>query len=376
MRNASPKIMSVVWYKVLPAHFGGQKGIANFNEALGKHIPLVCICSRNNEPGSAKHYQVFNLLPKSKWQILNPLAWFIIIRFAVRHKITHVILEHPYHVIAAIFLKLSGKTIITHSHNIEFERFKQTGKKGWKWIYFIEKITYKISDLILFKTPADLRIAINVFLVDESKTMLMPYGISQKSTDTKANAKRIVQTRHNITSVNKILLFNGTLDYAPNAEAVVNIAKHLIPHLRKAGLQFTILITGRLEDESYAYLRNVKARDFIFAGLVEDVEKYFLAADVYINAVDEGGGVQTKTLEALSYGVPVVMFKTISQGIDVDEARPLLYLVEKYHWRYFAEVTKLAADQTHEHLSNRFFNTYSFDANLQPLIAFIKNTAN
>lgn len=39
------KILSIVWYKVLPPVFGGQKGIAGFNKHLAKHHPLVCLCS-------------------------------------------------------------------------------------------------------------------------------------------------------------------------------------------------------------------------------------------------------------------------------------------------------------------------------------------
>jgi polysaccharide biosynthesis protein PslH len=369
------KIMSLVWYKVLPAHFGGQKGIANFNEALGKHFSLLCLCNRDNEPGSEMHYQVFNLLPVSKLQIINPFVWFSVIRFAFIHKVTHVILEHPYHVIPAILLKISGKTIITHSHNIEFERLKLTGKKGWKWIYLLEKTAYKFSDLTLFKTTADRETAIERFSLNRERTMLIPYGVDKKDIEKKTFAKDIIQKRHNIQLHHKVLLFNGTLDYAPNAEAVVNITKHLIPQLRKTRMEFSVIVTGRLTDENYGYIRNLKARNFIFAGFVENVDEYFLAADVYINAVDEGGGIQTKTLEALSYQMPVVMFRHMSEGVDVDRAKGFIYLIERYDWRAFAQAVETASEQHHGSLFNDFFKAYSFDANLQPLITFITNTS-
>jgi polysaccharide biosynthesis protein PslH len=369
------KIMSLVWYKVLPAHFGGQKGIANFNEALGKHFPLFCVCSKNNEPGSATHYQVFNWLPISKSQIINPAVCMKIVRFAFKNKVTHVILEHPFHVITAMFLKFSGRTIITHSHNIEFERFKLIGKKGWRYIYLIEKIAYKLSNLVLFKTARDIEAAIKSFSLNREKCMVMPYGVDKKNVEKKATAKEIIQKRHRVPLHHKILLFNGTLDYAPNAEAVVNITKNLIPQLRKTGIEFTVIITGRLKDESYSYIRNLKARDFVYAGFVEDVEEYFLAADVYINAVDEGGGIQTKTLEALSYALPVVMFEHMSDGIDIDKAKGCIHLITRYDWKAFAQAVKKASEQTAGSISDEFLKAYSFDANLQPLITFITNTS-
>jgi polysaccharide biosynthesis protein PslH len=368
------KIMSLVWYKILPAHFGGQKGIANFNEALGKRFSLLCLCSRNNEPGSANHYQVFNWLPTSKRQIINPFVWFKIIRFATVHKVTHVILEHPYHVITAMLLKISGKTVITHSHNIEFERFKLTRKKGWRWIYLLEKTACKLSDLVLFKTTADIETAIKSFSLNREKTMLVPYAVDKKDIQKKSFAKEAIQKRHGIQLQHKILLFNGTLDYAPNAEAVVNITKHLIPQLKKTGMEFSVIVTGRLKDEDYGYIRNLKARNFIFAGFTENVDEYFLAADVYINAVDEGGGIQTKALEALSYEIPVVMFKHMSEGVDVDKAKEFVYLIKRYDWAAFAQAVKTASEQKGKPLSNDFFKAYSFDTILQPLIQFLNET--
>jgi polysaccharide biosynthesis protein PslH len=366
--------MSMVWYKVLPAHFGGQKGIANFNEALGKHLPLTCVCSKNNEPGSQHSYQVFNWLPISKLQIINPIVILRLLLFAGKHKITHVILEHPYHFIAATLLKWSGKTIICHSHNIEFKRCKTTGKKYSNVVEWMERYVYKLSDLLLLKTNEDVRFVEEHWNVSAEKLLLMPYCIDQPKHVEKVTARSIINQRHNIPAENILLLFNGTLDYAPNAEAVVNIKKHLVHALRKLQVPFTILITGRLINRTYAYIETLRAREVIMAGYVDDIDTYFTAADVYINAVAEGEGIQTKTLEALSYHLPVVMFEHMGNGIERNLAPNHIFFLKPHDWKMFAAGVLQLHTSTRQPVPNVFFQHYSFDRHLPQLVQFINKT--
>jgi hypothetical protein len=42
------KILSVVWYKVFPAKYGGQKGIVLFTQYLAQFHEVVLLCSKNN----------------------------------------------------------------------------------------------------------------------------------------------------------------------------------------------------------------------------------------------------------------------------------------------------------------------------------------
>jgi polysaccharide biosynthesis protein PslH len=365
--------MSVVWYKVLPAHFGGQKGITKFNEALAKYFPLLCVCSKNNEPGTVSGYQVFNWLPISKTQFINPLLIVRLLLFANRHHITHVVLEHPYHVIAATLLKWSGRSIICHTHNIEYSRWKMSGKKFSSVVRMVESNAYRISDVVMFKTRQDLSFAANKWRLNTEKLLLMPYCIGKPIETDKEKSRELLISRHNIPIDHLVLLFNGTLDYAPNAEAVVNIKKHLVHALRKLNVAFTILITGRLLDPAYQYLETIRAREVNMAGYVDDIDSYFAGADVYINTVNDGQGIQTKTLEALSYNLPVVMFEHMSNGIEKELAGEHLQLVANHNWRAFAEAIVRAAQQTNKPVREQFFEHYSFDRHLPQLVQLINH---
>src|SRR3982750_2806198 len=193
------RILSIVWYKVLPARFGGQKGIAHFNQALGKLYPVVCLCSRNNEPPANLSYTVLPKLPVSKWQFLNPFIQQRIVRIAKKEKPTHIILEHPYHARAAIkACRVTGAKLIVHSHNIESERYRQLNKTGWRILYRHEKNIHQQADLSLFKTEDELKYAVAHFELSPGKCMVMPYGIERSNKPDKAAARKILAARHGI----------------------------------------------------------------------------------------------------------------------------------------------------------------------------------
>ncbi|HPH23585.1 MAG TPA: hypothetical protein PLW32_06855, partial [Chitinophagaceae bacterium] len=115
------KILSLVWYKFLPAQFGGQQTIAAFNEALGKQLEILCLCSRNNQASSKESYSIYPQLPIGKLQFVNPFVWLFIYKFCKKERITHAIIEHPYHAISAYILhRFLNIQIVHSSHNIEY----------------------------------------------------------------------------------------------------------------------------------------------------------------------------------------------------------------------------------------------------------------
>ncbi len=305
------KILSVVWYKVLPAKYGGQKGIALFNKYLAREAELVCLCSKNNEPGGKVNYKLIPGLPVSKTQFINSFCWHKIISTVKKEKITHLILEHPYHGIAGwLAKKIHGVKLIVHSHNIEALRFKETGSRWWRLLAIYEKWVHRQANLNLFKTEDELQYAVANFGLNKEKCLVTHYGIDpEEKRPDQGVAKNIIAERHNILPPEKILLFAGTLDYKPNATAVENIYKEIAPRLAESNFQGRIIICGRNKLPSFQYLNSLSHPMVINAGEAEDIENYFAAADVFINPVLTGGGVQTKVIDALSYGFGVVAFR-------------------------------------------------------------------
>ena len=291
----------------MPPKYGGQKDIALFTKQLSKFYEVLFLCSRNNEIDKHTHFKIRAELPVSKSQFLNPFCWKKIVRIAKDFRPDFIILEHPYHGIAGHFAcKKTGAKLIVHSHNIESERFKTLGKWWWRILAKYEKWVYRKATLNLFKTGVDCDWAIENFNLEKPKCMVVPYGIEQQGYDN-AKAKELITLRHNLTEETKILLFAGTLDYEPNVRAVEIIYKEIAPRLKDDSLK--ILICGRNNKKQFQYFKHLFHPNVLYIGEVDDIEKYFEAADIFLAPVASGGGLQTKIVDALSYGLNVVCFE-------------------------------------------------------------------
>lgn len=324
-KKDTSKILSVVWFKVFPPKFGGQKAVAFFNEYLNEHLALVCICSKNNEDISSS-YPVHRSLPVSGLQFLNPFVWRKMYTVAKKEDITHLILEFPYHGIAGFLCKKLLKIkLVINTHNIEFLRFKEQKKWWWGPLFHFEKWVLKNADAVFFKTDADKEAARNYFGLKEEKAQVVPYGVDEKKNLHKNEAGAILRQRYAIRKEEKILLFAGTLDYAPNAEAVEFIAGKLVPQLNLKSVSYKVIICGRNRMKAFQYLNNLGGKEIIFAGDVADIETYFAGADLFINPVASGGGIQTKIMDALSYHLNVVCFQ--SKALQIYHAPNKLFVV-------------------------------------------------
>lgn len=372
MQAKKPKILSLVWYQFLPANFGGQQRIASFNEALSKNVELICLCSKNNNASAIDSYAVYPLLPNTKLQVINPFTWIFIIQFCKKENITHVIIEHPYHVITSFILKyLYSIKIIHASHNIEFERFKLLKKWYWKVLLYAEKWLCSFADLSIFITKQDQQKAINFFKISNRKSMVIPHGITRKNVQEKKSQQQQIKAALEIPEEHNIFLFNGTLDYLPNVKAVEAIAALLIPYLNNINKNYTILITGRIELIQFQYLKQYQNNQLKILGNVSNSSDYFLAADVYINPVLIGGGVQTKTLEALSYNLPVITFKHMLQGIEETVTRTNIISINENDWQSFAANTWQAI-LNRSKIPNEFFEYYAVENYMAEFLKKIK----
>ncbi|HSF45702.1 MAG TPA: glycosyltransferase [Chitinophagaceae bacterium] len=357
-------VLSIVWYKVLPARFGGQKGIAGFSHYLGLHHSVFMLCSGNNEPTGVESFKVLNKLPSSKWQFTDPKVASLMSLAADENKISHLLLEHCYHGWHGVRLAKKKKLkLIAHSHNIEYARFREMGKWWWPFLFLLERWTHQSAHLSLFKTREDLGYAIQHFGLEEERCMVVPFGLERTGIPApaeKMKCRLALEEKHAITAGTKIILFNGTLDYEPNAQALEQIVKQIIPALERITEQpFRVLVTGRIEYPDYNYLKDLNHPCYTYAGSVDDVDTYFTGADLFINPLTKGGGVKVKLVEALSFGLPVVSYDTGAKGIDTTVTGETLSLVNDGDVETFA-AAMVAQWNQHGIVSQSFFNKYSW----------------
>lgn len=335
------KILSLVPYKFLPPDMGGQKGIAFFNRHLAQITNFCCVTIKDNSQITSEAYPIKNILSNSRFRYINPFYFFTLQRIIKEEKITHLIIEHPYFGWLGILVKwFCNIILIVHSHNIESLRFKSMGKWWWGILWHYENITHKNATHNFFIQDNDRSYAIEKFKLRPEKCTTITYGFELKKAPALADKKwareQICHT-HGINDSDRILLFNGTLGYKPNLDALDIILEKINPLLyADKKFKYKIIICGNRLPDQYSRLLDYKEKNIIYAGFVADINLYFKGSDIFINPVIDGGGIKTKVVEALGCNLSVVSTQSGAVGIPVEITGGKLEILPDNEWNEFA----------------------------------------
>jgi polysaccharide biosynthesis protein PslH len=326
---------------------GGQKGIALFNRYFSKQVPLTCVTTRNSEHYEGEGYEVRPLLSTSKWRYANVFLFFTLRKFIRQKGITHLLIEHPYYGWLGVLLKWFCKIkLAVHSHNIEALRFKSTGKWWWGVLWNYEKFTHRRAHINFFISDEDRQYAIQKFGLQPERCTTITYGFelsAPPAAEERKQAKAILTQKHGIEKGDTLLLFNGTLDYKPNQDALDIILNTLNPLLEAyPGFKYTIIICGKNLPPSYQNLSNYSAKKIIYAGFVDDITLYFKGADIFINPVMDGGGIKTKLVEALGFNMSVVTTENGAIGVPATITGGKMNIIKGTDWAAFAAAVATA----------------------------------
>ncbi|HEX9988251.1 MAG TPA: glycosyltransferase family 4 protein [Chloroflexia bacterium] len=118
------------------------------------------------------------------------------------------------------------------------------------------------------------------------------------------------------------LVFDGSMDFRPNVDAVTWFASQVWPLIRveRPGAQF--FIVGRNPSPAVLSLRN--APGITVTGEVDDPRGWVAGAKVYVVPMRMGGGVRLKVLQAMAMGCAIVSTPMGAEGIDVRHGREML----------------------------------------------------
>ena len=357
-------ILSLVPYKFLPPDMGGQKGIAFFNRYVSRHINLYCVTIKDNSQSATEGYTIKNSLSNGPLRYINPFYFFTLSRIIKEEQITHLIIEHPYYGWLGILLKWFCKVkLIVHSHNIESLRFKSMGKWWWGVLWHYEKCTHRQANHNFFIQNNDKDYAIANFNLLPTLCTTITYGFEHSTVPTpeeKTNARKLICKTHEIKETDRLLLFNGTLGYKPNLDALDAILEKINPLLLSAtGFAYKIIICGNKLPSSYSGLISYKEKNIIYAGFVDDINIYFKGCDIFINPVIDGGGIKTKIVEALGYNLPVISTKSGAIGIPEEVTGDKLKIVDDNDWITFAN--SIIAINTATQTPPAFFEHFYWD---------------
>ena len=368
-------VLSIVTYKIFPAKLGGQKGIALFNQYFSKQVNLFCFTIKENDPSYAT-YKVFNELKNNPLRYVN-LFHFVRLKKIIREKnITHILLEHPYYGWMALLLKYFCQVkLIVHSHNIEAERFKTLGKWWWRILWYYEKWVHSKADFTFCITETDRDYFSRCYKIPGNKSAVITYGIpwdSIPSFESKENARRQLLAKYFIGSDTHLFLFNGTLSYPPNLNALKNIVNTINPLFALKNIPYKIIICGKGLPDDMNDLEMYSDQNIIYAGFVDDISVYFKGVDTFINPVTDGGGIKTKLVEALGCNLNAVSTYNGAIGVNENICNGKLLLTDNDNWQLFADKMELSIQIT-QSIPQAFFEHFYWEKIALKAAGLVKN---
>ena len=312
-------ILGLVCFKAFPAKMGGQKGVADFYEYLSEKATVYLDVSRDNKPEENKHFTVFRVLPNHWWGWLYIFKIPLLVKQIRGLQIDVLIIEHSYFGWMGVLLqKLTGKPFVIHSHNIETERFKIANRFWWRGYQVYEKWAHRKASYVFYKCKEDAQYFLGLLGNQHPPYSIIPYGIHAAALPTAAVidvARKWIRAKYKILSNELLFLFNGTLDYVPNTDAVQIIISSIIPVLRNKNIPFKIILCGnRISSSMESVLTAIP--EIIWAGYVEDLDSYLRGVDAFIQPSVKATGIKTKLVEALANDLTVITTVSGARGLQ------------------------------------------------------------
>ncbi len=163
--------------------------------------------------------------------------------------------------------------------------------------------------------------------------------------------------KYDIAPEEKILLFAGTLQYEPNEQAIESILLHLIPLLQNKKFAFRLFICGALPENKLTQLNSIPG--VIAEGFVDSLQEYMASADVFINPVVSGSGIQTKNIEAIANGCNIVSTAFADNGLPAYLLGKKVFVSADNDWENFAN-NIITASSLQSAVPRQFYEDYNW----------------
>ncbi|MFL5774422.1 MAG: glycosyltransferase family 4 protein, partial [Flavisolibacter sp.] len=228
----------------------------------------------------------------------------------------------------------------------------------WWWHFYdrYEGWIHRKANHNFFISAEDMEFAIRQYRLSSQRCSIATYGIEEKKI---TEPKNITRKKIGLNEEENILLFNGTLDYKPNYDAVMTLADIVEPILRKAGVHYRIIITGNRAPADL--VKKMLSNDRItYIGYAEDVDLYYQAADLFLNPVTNDSGVKTKVIEAIANNCSVVSTESGISGIAMETCANKIYTIKDHDWKKFAEIVLQQLSVQQPDTDDSFYEYYSW----------------
>jgi hypothetical protein len=294
------------------------------------------------------------LFRKSVLKYFDPYIVFRLAKLLRENNVQICVVNHPFFSLSALIAcKLLRCRLVTYAHNLEHRRQDGVIPYARPIFFLLEFLAYRLSDGVFFLSKTELTDAIKLFKLNHKRCFFVPHiACSQKTPE----------TLHINSSRNFKIVFFGDFSYQPNKVGLYDLFTNIIPLLAKqSDFQCLLTIFGGSLPNTLPKLPSVDFLTINFLGFLDSPEDQIQSADVMINPVCLGAGVQTKIITALSLGTTVISAHGGTRGIDMQACGDKLLTVPDKDWgSYVAKLIEVR--NRNSHLSptpKSFYSIYS-----------------
>jgi sugar transferase (PEP-CTERM/EpsH1 system associated) len=183
-------------------------------------------------------------------------------------------------------------------------------RREWRKIAELERRVAHESDLSVFVSDAEARLFAGQHPDCAARIRGVSNGVDHRYFDPALDHPPVYDTsRPNY-------VFTGTMDYPPNADAVVWFATEILPLIRRTVPDARFHIVG--SNPNLDVLRLARLDGVLVSGRVPDVRPYIAHATAGVAPMRIARGIQNKVLEAMAMARPVVLTSGALEGIVAD----------------------------------------------------------
>lgn len=260
----------------------------------------------------------------------RPLPAGLLDRLRLRHA------EHPYTAVLAVSFRTAplsiaiartlGLPLLVRPHNVESQYFTtlaSTSRFPRNLPYLAESVKLRRAEAVIHADPtvtayADIGerdAAWRRERTDRPVVFVPPFVGTMGSTNGAGTGDEVDGENLVDTSGALTLLFLGALDFVNNVDGIRWFVDRCWPTLRNGvdGRPVRLQVVGR--NASAALVAELTAAGAQVLVDVPRVDPYLRAADVFVNPVRSGAGVNIKMIEAMSAALPVVSTSTGARGL-------------------------------------------------------------
>jgi polysaccharide biosynthesis protein PslH len=189
-------------------------------------------------------------------------------------------------------------------------------RREWQKVAALERRIAHRCDLASFVSDAEAALFVRQVPDCASKIRGISNGVDHRYFDPALHHVPLYDTSY------PTFVFTGTMDYPPNADAVIWFAREVLPGIRRTLPAARFYVVGSNPTVDVQRLARI---DGVFVtGRVPDVRPYVAHATASVAPMRIARGIQNKVLEAMSLGRPVILTRDALEGIKAEPGREVI----------------------------------------------------